>query len=188
MNEIGNVMSTVKPEPVSIDQHSVWVAENIQEVEAEDGIAYIYDLKQFEKDEYIRMEIRSTQTATSITFVKMAESGTIDDTTATEHLQLFSPWASGINYKVNDLRKFKNALYKCIQAHTSQADWEPDLVPAMWIKIGDPAEEWPAWSQPIGAHDAYELGAKVNHNDKHWVSSVAANIWEPGTYGWEEQP
>ena len=71
MNEIGNVMSTVKPEPVSIDQHSVWVAENIQEVEAEDGIAYIYDLKQFEKDEYIGWKSQHPNSA-SITFVKMA--------------------------------------------------------------------------------------------------------------------
>jgi hypothetical protein len=26
----------------------------------------------------------------------------------------------------------------------------------------------------------------VSHNDKHWISDVDANIWEPGVYGWSE--
>lgn len=38
-----------------------------------------------------------------------------------------------------------------------------------------------------GAQDAYALGAKVSHNEKHWISIVDANVWEPGEYGWEEQ-
>lgn len=38
----------------------------------------------------------------------------------------------------------------------------------------------------IGAHDAYALGAKVSHKEKHWTSTVANNVWEPGVYGWEE--
>lgn len=186
MNEIGSVMSTLKPEPISTDQYSVWVAENIQEIVDQGAVAYTYNLKQYDKDEYIQTEIRNTQTATSIAFVKLAETGTIDDVTATEHVQLFSPWAISVEYKVNDLRKHKNALYKCIQAHTSQADWEPDQVPALWVKVGDPADEWPAWSQPVGAHDAYDLGAKVSHNSTHWISTAADNVWEPGVYGWNE--
>jgi len=40
--------------------------------------------------------------------------------------------------------------------------------------------------QPIGAQDAYPLGAKVSHDGKHWVSAAANNVWEPGVYGWEE--
>ena len=40
--------------------------------------------------------------------------------------------------------------------------------------------------QAIGAHDAYDQGAKVTHNGKRWVSSAASNVWEPGVYGWEE--
>ena len=42
----------------------------------------------------------------------------------------------------------------------------------------------PAWVQPTGAHDAYPLGAQVTHNGKTWTSTVAANVWEPGVYGW----
>ena len=52
------------------------------------------------------------------------------------------------------------------QGHTSQQGWNPSLTPALWSKVGDPAEEWPAWSQPLGAHDAYNAGDKVSHNGK----------------------
>lgn len=62
--------------------------------------------------------------------------------------------------------------------------WEPGV--SGWRKqSGD--DEWPDWVQPTGSHDAYPLGAKVSHNDKHWISSVGANGWEPGVYGWDEQ-
>lgn len=50
----------------------------------------------------------------------------------------------------------------------------------------DPAQEWPEWIQPTGAHNAYAKGAKVSHNGKRWISDVDANTWEPGVYGWTE--
>lgn len=37
-----------------------------------------------------------------------------------------------------------------------------------------------------GAQDAYNTGDKVKHNDKTWESTVDANVWEPGVYGWSE--
>ena len=76
----------------------------------------------------------------------------------------------------------------CIRdrAHTSQADWTPDKTASLWTPVSDPAEEWPEWSQPVGAHDAYSKDAKVSHNGKHWTSTVDSNVWEPGVYGWTE--
>lgn len=40
------------------------------------------------------------------------------------------------------------------------------------------------WVQPTGAHDAYKAGARVTHNGQAWTSTVDANTWEPGVYGW----
>lgn len=77
-------------------------------------------------------------------------------------------------------------LWKCLQSHTSQADWAPNLAVSLWVQVDNPAEEWPEWRQPTGAHDAYEKGYKVSHNDKHWISNVDNNVWEPGVYGWTE--
>lgn len=124
--------------------------------------------------------------ANSITFVALAENGTIDPVTAGEHPDIFSDWEPKVKYLVGNIRRYGDKLYRCIQGHTSQQDWTPPDTPAMWKNIADPAEEWPEWSQPIGAADAYALGAKVSHNGQHWISDADANIWEPGVYGWHE--
>ena len=131
-------------------------------------------------------EIGKANEAGSIMFVTMAEGGQIDAASAAEHAELFAPWAYPINYKVGNIRRYGGALFKCVQDHTSQADWSPDTASSLWAITADPAEEWPAWSQPIGAHDAYSAGAKVSHQEKHWISDQDGNVWEPGTFGWTE--
>ena len=80
--------------------------------------------------------------------------------------------------------QYNGVLYKCVQAHTSQANWTPDATPALWVVIS--LEEWPEWMQPTGAHDAYAEGAKVSHGGKRWYSTIPANVYEPGVYGWTE--
>ena len=127
----------------------------------------------------------SVEVATCVTFVTLAESGAIDDVTATEHTDLFSPWVAGVSYKTGDLRQYDNKLYRCVQAHTSQEDWTPDVASSLWSPVGDPAEEFPAWSQPVGSHDAYAKGDQCSHHNDKWISTVDGNVWEPGVYGWE---
>lgn len=106
----------------------------------------------------------------------------LTDAEALEVIDLYLPWKAGETYAVGDMRRDEGYLYRCIQAHDSQADWKPAAVPALWKLVS--VEEWPEWVQPTGAHDAYELGAKVSHNDKHWISDIDANTYEPGVYGW----
>lgn len=129
-------------------------------------------------------EIRKTGEAGGIVFVTLTEAGSIDPETAAEHADLFAQWAYPVNFTVGQIRRHGDRLYKCLTAHTSQADWAPDVAVSLWVSISDPAEEWPAWSQPVGAHDAYPAGAKVSHGGKRWTSDTTANVWEPGVYGW----
>lgn len=126
-----------------------------------------------------------SQAVASIAFVTMAEAGQIDAVTAGEHADAFAPWASGVKYTVGQIRTYGGKLYSCVQAHTSQDDWTPDVSASLWKLTADPSEEWPEWSQPVGAHDAYSLGDKVSHNGQHWRSTADNNVWEPGSYGWE---
>ncbi len=129
---------------------------------------------------------KATETG-GIMFVTMAEAGNIDDVTAAEHADLFSPWAYPVNYIKDQIRRHNGALYRCLSDHTSQADWTPDTAPSLWVGISDPAEEWPKWGQPVGAHDSYNTGDKVSHDGKHWISNTDGNVWEPGVYGWTEE-
>ena len=108
----------------------------------------------------------------------------LDDEDALDNTVLFPEWRSGRSYAVGDRVQYDGLLYKCVQAHTSQDDWTPDATPALWTRIS--IEEWPEWVQPTGAQDAYNAGDKVSHNERHWISDVNANTWEPGVYGWTE--
>lgn len=124
--------------------------------------------------------------AASIAFVRLAETGQIDDVTAAENVTQFSPWAFPVAFTAGNIREYGGALFRCVQDHMSQEDWTPTAAPSLWAKIGDPAEEWPEWSQPIGAYDSYNAGDKVAHGGKHWTSDLDGNVWEPGVYGWTE--
>lgn len=142
-----------------------------------------HSVKQQEK---ITVRQDGMENATAITFVTLAENGSIDEITASEHAELFSPWEEGIDYTAGALRQYEGVLYKCVQDHTSQADWTPDVAVSLWTKTSDPKDEFPQWSQPVGSHDAYVKGDKVSFNDKHWKSTVDNNVWQPGVYGWDE--
>lgn len=89
-------------------------------------------------------------------------------------------------YAVGDRVRYGDLLYKCLQAHTAQSDWTPDVAVSLWVRVDDPSEEYPEWRQPTGAQDAYQKGDKVSYEGKHYISTVDNNVWSPTTYGWEE--
>ena len=109
----------------------------------------------------------------------------LSDEDALETPELFPGWEVDTDYTAGYRVRYGGVLYRCEQSHRSQADWEPDVTPALWTPVAEPWEEWPEWRQPTGAQDAYNTGDKVSHNEQHWISSVDANVWEPGVYGWE---
>ena len=113
-------------------------------------------------------------------------SASLPDADAIEAAELFPAWAVGTAYAVDQRIRYGDKLYKCVQAHTSQADWNPDSTPSLWTEVAKPGEI-PVWKQPTGAQDAYAKGDKVHHPDASgpiYVSDVDNNVWEPGVYGW----
>ena len=112
--------------------------------------------------------------------------GWLTDEQSLEVVTLFPAWEISKEYGVDDKVKFGDKLYKCLTAHTSQESWTPDVSPSLWVRVDDPAIEWPEWIQPVGATDAYGMGAKVAHNGSNWISDVDGNVWEPGVYGWSK--
>lgn len=112
----------------------------------------------------------------------------LTDAEALEGVELFEAWAPDRDYVRDQRVRRLGRLYRLIpETHHAQGDWPPELVPAIWARVDDPAEEWPAWVQPLTAEDAYMAGAKVSHNGKHWLNIYGDyNTWEPGVFGWEE--
>lgn len=111
----------------------------------------------------------------------------IPDNVAAENKYLFALWSpDSASYASGARVRYGDQLYKCLTTHTSQIGWTPADAPGLWVRIDDPAIEWPAWVQPVGSTDAYPAGAKVTHNGRRWTSDVDANVWAPGVSGWTE--
>lgn len=130
--------------------------------------------------------MRAQEVARRLRPLIVKASASLSDTDALEAVELFPHWATDTAYAVGDRVNYDGTLYKCLTAHTSQATWKPDVSPSLWVRVDDPSIEWPEWIQPVGSTDAYAKGAKVSHNNKHWISDVDGNVWEPGVYGWTE--
>lgn len=111
----------------------------------------------------------------------------IDDSTALTVPQLYPDWSEEKTYAIGDRVRYADTLYKCLQPHTAQSTWTPSDAPSLWVRIDNPAIEYPEWIQPTGSTDAYSMGAKVSHNNSHWISIVDNNVWEPSIYGWEKE-
>ena len=191
-----------KAEAIYSDDHNTYypiervgyVADSHQLVQVDsvpDGVVagyYYYKDGEFYTSERELEELARAQGADAgrLAFVILAKDGKIDDVTIVEHANQFPEWQADVSYAQSDIVSYGGKLYRCNQAHTSQADWTPDATASLWKEIGDPTAEYPEWSQPLGAFDAYAVGAKVSHNGKNWVSTVDDNVWEPGVYGWDE--
>lgn len=121
---------------------------------------------------------------------------TLPDEAAMEIATVYPEWATDTVYTVGMFVVYGEngvgdpQLYRCVQAHTSQSDWTPDVVPALWVAIGLAPDEVPVWSRPTGAHDAYNIGDRVHYPDGNspiYESLIDGNIYNPDEYsaGWK---
>lgn len=99
-------------------------------------------------------------------------------------------WIVSEPVAVGTVRTYDGQEYECIQAHTTQAGWEPPNVPALWQPVEEEPEQPAEWVQPTGAHDAYQIGDLVTFNGQVYRSKINANVWSPAVYpaGWELIP
>lgn len=113
----------------------------------------------------------------------------ISDEEIDDYLELVDPFVVGEAVTAGMRRRYDGVIYKCLQPHTTQIDWTPDVAVSLWVRARNP-EVIEQWVQPTGAHDAYAIGEKVTHdnpndNNAIWVyeSAINANTTEPGRDG-----
>ena len=117
----------------------------------------------------------------------------LTDEQAMEVVAIYDPWAAGKTYAAGDFVTYGEngvgdpQLYKVAQAHTSQADWTPDVTASLYTAIGLDDSGYPVWAQPTGAHDAYNKGDIVNYNGVLYKCLIDGNTYSPDGYpaGWE---
>ena len=117
---------------------------------------------------------------------------TLSEEKALEIASVYPAWEANHAYAVGDIVSYGTngagdpQLYKVVQAHTSQADWTPDATASLYDAFGLDDAGYPLWSQPTGAHDAYNTGDIVNYNGTLYQSTIDGNVWSPDAYpaGW----
>lgn len=66
-----------------------------------------------------------------------SQKATLTDAEALAVKNLQKEWKSGEKVEVGDRRQYKDLLYKCRQAHTTQDNWTPDQYQAGWEVIDE---------------------------------------------------
>jgi len=117
----------------------------------------------------------------------------LSDETAAIVATVYESWTAGKTYDTGKLLTHGTnsvgdpQLYRVLQAHTAQATWLPEAAPSLYEPIGLNESGIPLWSQPAGAHDAYEEGDIVDYDGVIYRSLISGNVYSPAEYpaGWE---
>ncbi len=59
----------------------------------------------------------------------------LNDRDALKAPTLFTMWAEGKSYSADERVCYDGTLYRCVTAHTSQADWSPDKAVSLWTVV-----------------------------------------------------
>lgn len=128
------------------------------------------------------------QSAEQLRRVLQMFAATLTDEQAMEVATVYDQWEAGKAYKGGVYLTYgENSvgdpqLYKVNEpGHTSQADWTPDKTPALYTPIGLDDNGYPIWSQPTGAHDAYNTGDIVDRDGVLYESLINGNTTVPGS-------
>ena len=135
---------------------------------------------------YERTRQLTAEEVTAMLIRQQINTLTVDDQTALRMAEFYPEWSAGQSYTAGFKVRHGGKLWRCLQDHTSQDGWEPDIAPSLWAKALIPDETVVTeWEQPDSTNQ-YMQGDKVIHNGKIWVSDIDNNVYEPGVYGWTE--
>jgi hypothetical protein len=92
-------------------------------------------------------------------------------------------WIVGESVSVGTVRVYNSVTYRCLQAHVTQVDWTPPVVPALWA-VYVTTDEWaPGVAYTIGAIVTYS-GAEYECLQSHtsqagWEPPATPALWLP---------
>ena len=115
---------------------------------------------------YERTRPLTAEEVTAMLIRQRVNSLTVDDNTALRMLEFYPEWESDTDYTAGYKVQRSGRLWRCLQAHTSQAGWEPENAASLWTEIcethagtlGDPI--------PYNGNMALESGKYDSQNSK----------------------
>lgn len=114
-----------------------------------------------------------------------AASQTIADENVESCVALFPHWNEESEYEVGYRVQYDGVVYKCIQAHSAQAQWNPVDAVSLWAKVLN--DEIKPWERPDSTN-TYMNGDRVTFDGKTYESTIDYNSYSPSEYpqGWKE--
>lgn len=84
---------------------------------------------------YERTRLLTAEEVTALLIRQQINMLEVDDNTALRMVDYYPEWASGKDYSIGYKVQHGGKLWRCLQAHTAQAGWEPENTPALWTAI-----------------------------------------------------
>lgn len=100
-----------------------------------------------------------------------------DDENALESIELFPKWTVGIAVKAGERYRHQSLLWRVVQDHTTQADWEPQNTPALWTEVS--LDEWPDIPENIPSTAPWMSGDKGTWKGQHYICQLDNCVWNP---------
>lgn len=91
---------------------------------------------------------------------------TVDDNTALRMLEFYPEWASDTDYTAGYKVQRSGRLWRCLQAHTSQAGWEPESAASLWTEICESHAGTLEDPIPYSGNMALQSGKYYSQNSK----------------------
>lgn len=106
----------------------------------------------------------------------------LSDEEALEVAAIYPTWVSVIGKEVNTGERywFNEKLYKVVQTHTAQMDWEPDDTPALYTEVS--IVEWPEIPESIPAEAPWMKGDRGTWKGQHYICQMDNCVWNPDQY------
>ena len=113
----------------------------------------------------------------------------LTDEQAVTVIDLYDEWAVGVTYAVDTRIRYGEKLYKVLQDHTTQADWTPDVTPALYVEVA-PAGEYREIKDGMLSTEAFAKGEIGWWETKEnlYESLIDGNVYTPVSYpdGWQK--
>lgn len=151
-------------------------------------IKHIFEVVDIEPSE-AEIKLNESDLAMSILSINLSEQvQTLSDEDALKVQSLYPVWVVDTAYDEGYKVKYKDVLYKVLQAHTSQEGWTPDTAVSLFAKllVGEINEETGEaeileWVQPDSTNP-YMTGDKVIFNEVIYESLIDYNVWSPSAF------
>ena len=89
----------------------------------------------------------------------------VDDNTALRMKSYYPEWESGVSYSVGYKVQHNGKLWRVVQAHTAQEDWNPEAVASLWEQINETHDGTIYDAIPYEGNMALESGKYYVQND-----------------------